>query len=394
MIPYQSAIEAISTLTKIRGVSSVPLAKATGRILGRPLLATIPSPPFTNSAMDGYACRYEDAIQGNLLVVGSLQAGMTPNHLDSPASGSAVRITTGAPLPEWADTVIPYESVEFNGSDLIKVKGSVCRGDFIRPQGHDIPMGSSLLGSGTLLDAERIMVAAAFGYDSVPVIDVPRIVLATSGDEVVPPGIVLAPGKVFNSARYFLESKVQGLGWNQPQILHLEDDLDWSLRRIGPLINDDAPTLLLTSGAVSAGHIDFIPQLARDLGFEILFHKVAVRPGKPVMLAKRGHQVWLGLPGNPLAACTGWYYFARPVLEAMTGLTGPAKRWVQIVADIDKPTALRCFYRGELAWDYVTIGGRQGSGEFASSINSNCYVELPEGESLVTAGTKVLAITL
>ncbi len=396
MISYVQALEIISSLPCSSEVTRMNLNQALGRTLAESVTARIPSPPFNNSAMDGYVCRWSDLTKGPLKVAGTLKAQL--NHgqsfFNEQGPGTCLRITTGSPIPSWADTVVPHELVKVRGDQLIEPTSSIRLGEHIRKAGEDLAEGESILTAGTRLDPERIMLAAAFGYDVVPVVAPPRIIVATSGDEIVNPGSSLPFGGIFNSNSYFLQAAINQLGLAPAHQLHLEDRLDAAVMRLREVITPSESTLIITTGAVSAGDTDFIPALAQTLGFEILFHKVAVRPGKPVMLARRDNHTWLGLPGNPLATCTGWYYFGRPVLSVVAGLPQITKRTVECLNDITKPEGLRCFYRGQLSENGLRIHPKQGSAHFSASINSNTYVELPEGHSIVRAGTKLQALTL
>ncbi|MEN9834125.1 MAG: hypothetical protein RL011_318 [Pseudomonadota bacterium] len=397
MISYGRALEIIESLPRSSDTISVRLERSLGRILSTDLVARIPSPPFSNSAMDGYVCRWEELVKGPLRVTGLLRAQAIPalSVSDDRESGTCLRITTGSPIPTWADTVVPHEGVNVLRTGSIELNSRLTLGDNIRRAGEDLAEGDRILAAGTLLDPERIMLAAAFGYESLPTVQPPRIVIATSGDVIVSPGSPLPVGGIFNSNLYFLQAALEKLGLScADKPIHLSDHLGTAVSRFEELLGpDDEPTLVITTGAVSAGDADFIPELVGTMGFEILFHKVAVRPGKPVMLAKRGRQVWLGLPGNPLATCTGWYYFARPVLTTICGIPPARKQMVECSTDLKKPEGLRCFYRGNLTEEGLKITPKQGSAHFSASIDSNTYVELPEGHSTIPAGTKLLALT-
>jgi len=397
MISYERALEIIATLPRSSQLGSVQLEHALGRILATDLAARIPSPPFCNSAMDGYVCRWDELVSTPLKVSGLLKAQANPSvSWTSPReSGTCFRITTGSPVPPWADTVVPHEGVKVRSDGRIELNGQLKPGDNIRRAGEDLTEGEQIIASGTLLDPERIMLAAAFGHETLLTFEPPKIIVATSGDEIVSPGSQLPFGAMFNSNRYFLQASLQKLGLScASEPIHLRDELSVAVKRMKEeLGNSSGSTMTITTGAVSAGDTDFIPELVRTLGFKILFHKVAVRPGKPVMLAIRDQHVWLGLPGNPLATCTGWYYFGRPVLTAISGLAPTKKQIVQCSTDLTKPESLRCFYRGILNADGLKISPKQGSAHFSASIDNNAYVELPAGYSTIQAGTKLLALT-
>jgi molybdopterin molybdotransferase len=400
MINYETAMDLIGSLRAELGHERLPLSACNGRRLAADLHAKIPSPPFTNSAMDGFAVAGSDAVAGTPLTVsGTLFAKATrSDEIPAYQKGACVRIMTGAVLPPWADTVVPVELSEPASGGRVTLKEIPQAGENIRREGEDVTAGACLLKAGTRLDPERLMVAAAFGYPELDVAEQPRILLLATGDELCEPGETLPLGAVYNSSRYFLTAAVESLGLKIDRYATLADDEAAAAATLKSLLAaSDRPTLILTTGAVSAGDKDFIPRLAAGLGFQALFHKVAIRPGKPVFLAetKRGagsHAVWLGLPGNPISTCVGWHFFARPVLSAWIGAEPAPRRSVRLKNAVTKPEGMRCFYRAEVNGDYAWVGRSQGSAALAPSVNVEAYVVLPEGTARVAADTKVEAL--
>lgn len=406
MLDYTGAIALLQTLHTELGVERLPLSVCAERILGADLYAKIPSPPFTNSAMDGFAVRHDDT-KGPLVVSGTIFAKkQSDGDIPSYQPRTCVRIMTGAPLPEWADTVIPVEESEMVGEGRVAFKTIPALGSHIRRMGEDIAPGTLLLKAGMRLIPERLMVAAAFGCPELDVLEKPRVLLVSTGDELYEPSESLPLGGIYNSSRYFLTAAVQKLGLCVDTYVTIGDDaLEAGAKIASLLAADPRPTLLLTTGAVSAGEKDFIPQVAQGLGFEALFHKVAIRPGKPVFVARRGkqagkgltegqssHLVWLGLPGNAISTCVGWHFFARPLLTAWVGMPPAERRVVKLKNAVTKPEGLRCFYRAEVNGDNAWVGRNQGSAELAPSINVEAYVDLPEGMARVAADSKVEAL--
>ena len=396
MISYAKALTAINSIASIDATEHVPLSACLGRILAQDLFARTPSPAFTNSAMDGYAFRHEDLKYSSSLKIGATLVAGIHNSKASEQSlpkGTCVGIMTGAALPTWADTVVPCECTKLtDDQSLLLITSSPNKGDHIRHLGEDLQEGSKLLTADTYLDAERLMVAAAFGHDSLTVYVQPEVIVCTTGDELIEPGQNLPYGGVYNSNKYFLQAALQQVGLLS-QFSHLMDDRKKAAQSISDLIKPGKPQFLITTGAVSAGDLDYIPDLAKQLDFNTIFHKVSVRPGKPVFLAMKDQTIWLGLPGNPLATCTGWYYFARPILTAFARLPRPRRMWLTLANDVSKPEVLRCFFRGTIDGDQVVVHSKQGSGHYSASLTNNAYVELPEGFSLITAKTRVEAIT-
>jgi len=238
------------------------------------------------------------------------------------------------------------------------------------------------------------MVAAAFGHTHVHVRAQPRVVIIGTGDELKEPGTQLRPGEIYNSSKFFLMAATQAAGLRDVSSITVSDDPNAAGQAIAAALRDVAgkpanPTLLVTTGAVSAGVKDFVPELARNLGFETLFHKVAIRPGKPVFAAKRGAHMWLGLPGNPISTAATWHYFARPLLAAWAGVPPPQKITMTLTTNVRKPEGLRCFFRAHYNKGLATVHQSQGSAHFRASTTANAYVEIPEGGTEAKSGMVV-----
>ena len=398
ILSYTEAVEILRKVgaTIAAGTETVALDDALGRKLATDIQATIDSPPFTNAAMDGFAMKREDALKGPLKIAASIYAqAMEAHEIPAYQPGSCVRIMTGAMVPEWADTVIQVEKATLTG-ESVSFTDIPLLGASIRRRGEDLQAGALLLKRGTRLDAERIMVCAAFGHARLEVEEDLEIVILSTGDELAEPGTTLTPGTLYNSSRHFLTAAARAL--NTPVIARdtLRDDAELAAKALEAHAPRDRRRLILTTGAVSAGEKDFLPQVGAQLGFTAHVHKVSIRPGKPVYFATRGKTAWLGLPGNAISTCVGWHFFARPLIHAMTGRGAPERVRVELMNAVSKPADLRCFFRAEVngaphnlkAW----VGRKQGSAEFAPSIGLEAYVELPEGTASLAAGTSVEAL--
>jgi molybdopterin molybdotransferase len=393
LITYNEALERISRLSLAFGTERVPLADAHGRTLAEDLEANVDSPPFTNSAMDGFAFKHHDAAHhAKLTILGTLYArAIEPNDIPAHKSDGCVRIMTGAMMPEWADTVVPVEHATVEGNDVTFGKLPE-KGANVRERGTDIIAGTLLLKAGAKLDPERVMVAAAFGHAELPVRQQLRAVLLSTGDELVEPGQALKPGAIYNSSQYFLAAAIAQEGLPLHKRATIPDDAANAAKEIEAVLKDGKPTLIVTTGAVSAGERDFIPQLGQRLGFEASFHKVAIRPGKPIYLAKLANTVWVGLPGNAISTCVGWHYFARPLIAHLLGRPAPQKKKLVLMTEVKKPADLRCFFRAEVNSGKVWVARQQGSAQLAASITQEAYVELPEGLSVLPANSPVDAL--
>ncbi len=395
MIRYDEALKIIRELTPVLSLERLPLAEAVGRVLGEDLFAKIPSPPFTNSAVDGYALRLADLGPNRTLGVSAVLLAKPVELADLPPAraGSCVKIMTGALCPDWVDTVIPVEDADLIEGG-VRFKSVPENGSNIRRAGEDLQEGAVVLKKGTLLGPERIMVAAAFGYHELSVLEKPHLMFFSTGDELAEPGEPLRPGAIYNSSKYFLTAAARTVGFPAAPHQTLADDEEAATNTIAEAISSRKPAILITTGAVSMGDVDFIPKIGERLGFKALFHKVAIRPGKPVYLAVKDQVVWLGLPGNPISTCVGWHAFGRPLLEAWAHIPAPKKKTLVLKNEVKKPEHLRCFYRAEVNGERVWVSQRQGSAQFAASVTSEAYVELPEGFSRIPAETKVEAIIL
>lgn len=397
MISYDEAKRILEASAPELGEETIGLEDAAGRVLAQDLHARIPSPPFTNSAMDGYAFRHDEAVTGApLTVLGTLLAAPVEAHsIPAHRAGGCVRIMTGAVVPPWADTVVKVESTSIDATGCVTIQGPLPElGANIRIAGEDLQEGQLVMKAGQVLGAEHIMIAAALGHDSLRVVEKPRLVILSTGDELVELGQPLPPGGIYNSSKYFLLNAARALGVTPHATLTIPDAPEAAERLVKELCADGRATVILSTGAVSAGEADFIPQLATRLGFEARFHHVAIRPGKPAFYAVRGKLAWLGLPGNPISTAVGWQVFARPLLARWLDTPAPKRARLILKNEVKKPEGLRCFFRAEVNNGKAWVARRQGSAEFAASIACGAYVELPESTGRFAPDTPVDAIII
>ena len=265
---------------RLRGTEDVVLEQALGRILAGDLVAPHDQPPFANSAMDGYALRGAELPrvgERRFPVVAQMLAGTTEEARFGP--GECVRITTGAPLPRDADTVVIKENVRVDG-DAIVVGAGERAGANVRPAGEDIRAGEHALRAGDALTPARLGVLAACGYARVAVARVPRVALFVTGDELVPPGQGLGYGQIHDSNRYSLGGMLRALGIEPRPVQHLRDDP--AVLRDALLDASSRCDLVISSGGVSAGEADYMPRLVAELG-RVHFWKVRMKPGMPIL---------------------------------------------------------------------------------------------------------------
>ena len=301
-------------LAGIRGLGAeqVPLEAALGRVLAHPVIATRDQPPFAASAMDGYAVRSADT-PGRLTVIGESAAGH--GFAGRCEAGTAIRISTGAALPDGADGIVIQEDVRRDG-DRIEVP-QVEPGHFVRRRGVDFTAGTRLLEEGRVLDAIAISLGAASGAAALPVARRPRVAILSSGDELAAPGAAPGPWQIFDSATFGLAGLIACWGGEAKRLAVAKDDVA-AIARAAEEALAGSDLLLLIGGASVGDHDHARPALMR-LGLEMKVGKVAVRPGKPTWFGHTQHGPVLGLPGNPASAMVCAHLFLKPLLLAMQG---------------------------------------------------------------------------
>ncbi len=315
MISVEEAQARIAALLPLIGVEEVPLAEANGRVLAEPVVASRNQPPFRSSAMDGYAVRAAETVpDAKLRVIGESAAGRRfPGAL---GQGEAVRIFTGAPVPEGADAVLIQENAARDGDVMIPSKGVEVEAN-IRPMGIDFDKSSSLLEAPRLLTPEDIALAAAANRATLTVRRRPVVALLATGDELVAPGEEPGPDQIISSNGYGLYAMLQAAG-AAPKLLPIARDNAESLRASLSLASD--ADLLVTLGGASVGDHDIVAKVMKESGLTLDFHKVAMRPGKPMMAGKIGEMAMIGLPGNPVSAMVCGRVFLVAALMRMMGL--------------------------------------------------------------------------
>jgi molybdopterin molybdotransferase len=379
----------------------VPLKQALGRTLASDITAPINVPSYDNSAMDGYAFRGADLTQGEVIlkIIGKAFAGH-PYHQPVQA-GECVRIMTGAPIPPGCDTVIPQELVtEANLQSITIAANAIQTGSNSRRAGEDLLAGATVLHQGRLLTPSDLGVLASLGIAELAVMRKLRVAFFSTGDELRSIGQPLDHGCVYDSNRYTLQAMLDRAGFEAIDLGVVRDDpvaLEKTLREACK--QADA---VITTGGVSAGDADHTRAMMSRLG-EVLFWKIAMRPGRPMafgQLAVDGKTgLFFGLPGNPVAVMATFYFFARDALFRLQGTTTAPIPTIQAIStDIIKKRPGRTEYqRGVLTFDMdgsarVRLTGAQGSGILSSMSEANCMVVLAHDEADIQAGQSVSAI--
>src|ERR1044071_5514947 len=324
MFELEDARRRILSLVRPLGLETVPIRQALGRATGMAACATVDLPVFDNSAMDGYAVRAADLAGAAadhpsvLRLIGKAAAGAL--FEDAVVSGSCVRVFTGSPLPRGADAVVMQEDTRPDPTepDRILVLDPVKPWENVRLQGEEVKRGTTLVEAGTRLSAGRIALLAAAGVGDLSVARRPRVsVLATGGGLVGGGAGLPPPGKIYESTRAMLAALTQGVG-ACPEILPLVPDTMEATRAAlqQALAKGDA---VVTSGGVSVGEYDLVRTAFENLGGEVAFWKVAIRPGKPFLFGQADGKLLFGLPGNPVSALVTFVLLVRPALAAMQG---------------------------------------------------------------------------
>lgn len=404
VISYAEALQRLLTSASARprpatGAGSlIPLANAGYAVTARDLAAQLSVPGFANAAMDGYALWAADThhatvdAPARMPVAGIIAAGNPP-----PAIGdhSAWEILTGAPLPAGLDAVVPLERVTRvdarDGSPAaVLITEPLRAGQNVRQRGEDFEHGQTVVVAGTRLLPHHLMGLAACGVDEVPVVPPPRVALLVTGSELASHGATLAPGHIRDANGPYLQTLLPMLGTRLTASATASDDAGELRDRLRTLAaNAD---VVLTTGGVSAGRLDLLPGVVRELGGEVLFHQVAIRPGKPLLHARLpGGALLFALPGNPLAVAVGLRFFVIPALRALQGLPAESVTPAVTAVAVRRRGTLRFFAKAHIAVDaagtrQVRILPGQESFRIAPLLAANGWAVVPEGVDEIAAG--------
>jgi molybdopterin molybdotransferase len=391
VIRYADALDVVRT--SARGVTlateTLPLSAARGRVLAADVHAASDIPRFANSAMDGFAVRAA-ATPGRFAIAQRLFAGdeAGAEYVDT---ARAVEIMTGAPLPPGADAIARVEDVrvtaDAEGRRSVEVPLAVASGTSVRAAGEDYRAGDVVARAGTRLTPEALLALAQAGTGAVRVHARPRVAIVPTGRELAEPGEPLASrAMVWSSSPVYLAAALEDAGCDVVVLPLVRDDV---AEFAAALTRARDAHLVLTTGAVSAGAHDFVPDALRARGARVLFHKLAARPAKPVLFAELDAQRVFGLPGNPISAAVAWRFLVWPALAAMLGIAPEIPRRARLTAEVRKPAGLRCFYKALLRGDTVTVTAGQGSHLVRPLAECDAWAVLEEDTACVAAGTEV-----
>lgn len=396
LTPLHEAQQIVLAATQVLGLEKVGLMESLGRVIGEDLIAQRDNPPWNNSAMDGFAVRYDDIKQEHaiakpvvLKVVEDVPAGKVATKSVEP--GEAIRIMTGAPVPKGATVVVKVEDTEHT-PDSVTIFKPEPLGSNIRPQGEDVRKGDCIIPKGTRLRPSEVGMLAILAKSFVFVHQRPRVAILSTGDELADLDERFDEDKIINSNSYGIAAAVQEAG-GIPILLGIAKDQPDALKeKISHGLNAD---ILVLSGGVSMGDYDFTKAVFKELGAEMNFWKLAIRPGQPLAFGKIQGKPAFGLPGNPVSSMVTFEQLVRPAMLKMSGHRTYNRPAVQAVFQerFSKRTDRRHFLRGILTRDAggftVRTTGDQGSGILTSMVKANCLIDIPQEVERLNPGDQV-----
>ncbi|WP_418262204.1 molybdopterin molybdotransferase MoeA [Flavobacterium faecale] len=384
MVTIQEAFSILNNNLPAPKVEILPLAKAKKHVLAEDLFAPISMPPFRQSAMDGFAFGLYDGLEYE--IIGEVKAG--DNHQVVLNAGQAVKIFTGAPVPDSATAVMQIEKVTVSGT-VLKLAELPKQEQNIRPVGEQNLKGDLALTKGTLLNAACIGFLAGLGFTVVKVYQKPKIGILVTGNELVQPGLPLDFGKIYESNSVMLDIALQEAFYENTSIYNVNDDFENTKNKIAEALAEN--DVILISGGISVGDYDFVAKALEVLQVETLFYKVKQKPGKPFYVGKLNDKRIFALPGNPAASLTCFYVYVLPTLQIISGvntdygLTSSKK----LTHDFTVSNARNQFLKAHIVGDKVTILTHQNSSMLNTFSISNGLVYVEDGGYLLAKGDAV-----
>ncbi|MFQ5442220.1 MAG: gephyrin-like molybdotransferase Glp [Thermodesulfobacteriota bacterium] len=395
MLPVKEAIGIIMSEIKPLGVETVDTDSALGRVLAEDVSAGRANPPWDNSAMDGYALRSEETSGAGtdspvtLRVIYDLPAGLAPKG--PVGKGEAVRIMTGAPVPDGADAVVMVERTQARGGEVL-IFEETGPGRNVRKSGEDFSAGELVIKKGAVVRPAEVLMLATIGKAAVKVWKRPGAAVLSTGDELTPIDVAPSPGQITNSNGYAISALVEDAGAGAINLGIAGDSRESLTEKLAEAVKYDC---IITSGGVSVGDYDFVKDVLRDMGSEMKFWKVAIKPGKPLAFGIIGGRPAFGLPGNPVSSMVAFEQFVRPALLKMAGRTDIYRRTfpARLSAGIKKKPGRINFLRGLLtiAEDGFSVRPLegQGSGMVSTMVQANAFIVVPEKVSAIKEGETV-----
>ena len=395
MIQVQEALDKILCQIQFKGVEKIPLDQALGRVLTEDVVSRINNPPLDNSAMDGYAVIAEDIQSATpenpvkLEMVEEIAAGYTAKGTLKP--GQTMRIMTGAPIPPGADAVLMQEDTQKDGDSILCLDRADVE-ENIRRAGEDIKIGESVLKKGTTLSPAHIGMLAVIGRSQIAVGQRPTVSILSTGDEILELDETPQGPQIFNSNGHMLAAQIKSaggipiyLGIAKDTEKDLMEKFEWALKA----------DIVVSSGGVSVGDYDLVKSSLQKMGQDMLFWKVAMKPGKPLAFGRIGKTPIFGLPGNPVSSFVSFEQFVRPSLRKVLGCSDLSHKTVQakLTRTINKKPGRLHFLSSIVSWadgEYtVTPAGEQGSGILKSAANANGLLIFPLEAEEIKQGQEV-----
>ena len=399
MIQVQEALDKILTKIQFKGVEKIPLDQALGRVMAEDVVSRINNPPLDNSAMDGYALIAGDIQSATpenpvkLEMVEEIAAGYTAKGTLKP--GQTMRIMTGAPIPPGADAVLMQEDTQKDGDSILCLDRADVE-ENIRRAGEDIKIGESVLKKGTTLSPAHIGMLAVIGRSQIAVSQRPTVAILSTGDEILELDETPEGPQIFNSNGHMLAAQIKSAG-GIPVYLGIAKDTEEDLmEKFAWALKAD---IVVSSGGVSVGDYDLVKSTLQKMGQEMLFWKVAMKPGKPLAFGRIGKTPIFGLPGNPVSSFVSFEQFVRPSLRKVLGCSDLSHKTVQakLTRTIHKKPGRLHFLSSIVSWadgEYtVTPAGEQGSGILKSAANANGLLIFPLEAEEIKQG-QVVAVQL
>src|SRR5690625_3403637 len=399
-IPVEEAIQKVMKHQKQGSIETIDFHNCDQRRLAEPIIANHNIPSFDKSPYDGFAFKAEQTKGASFAnpvhfeVVDHIGAGELPNQ--SLANKQATRIMTGAQIPEGANCVAMFEvceSYEKDGKQYISITEPLQPGENIIVEGSEVKKGETLVKAGTLINPGVKALLATFGYAHVKVAKKPRIGILATGTELLEVDEPLEPGKIRNSNAHMISSQVLRAGADYTYYGKLADEFEPSLAKIKEVLTE--VDLLITTGGVSVGDYDLMPDIYEALEAEVLFNKVAMRPGSVTTVATLGDKILFGLSGNPSACYVGFELFTRPIVQSLLFNEKPFMKRIKATLGEDYPKDnpftrfVRCYTNYKNGKVYVHLAGMDKSNVVSSLAHSTCVMVLPRGTSGYTVGSEV-----
>ena len=377
----------LDTIVPLTRTESVTLAEASGRVLGRSAVSPIDVPPFDRAAMDGYAVIAEDtfgAARSDPRILQRIGTVYTGEIASRPiARGECMEIATGAPMPDGADAVVMVEETEQADGERIRIMSPVYPRQHVGRRAADIATGQMILREGDLLNPSRVGALAAIGFADVEVFARPRVALLSTGNEIVGPGQPLGPGEIYDINRFTLSAVIREHGGLPIPLRTAADNLEDLAAAVDAAADAD---VLVFSGGSSVGERDLVLDVLRERG-EVIFHGIAVKPGKPTAFGRIGGKPVLGMPGYPASCLSNGYILLVPLLRRIAQLPAYQPRVARLPLGrrIVSPTGRHQFYTVKVT-ENGAMPAFKGSGDITSMSQADGYIEIPTHTDIVEAG--------